>query len=98
VAFEYRWAEGHYDRLPSLAADLLGRNVDVIVIGTTPATLAAKSPTSTIPIVFNVSEPVGQGAGRQFLPAGRQPHGLQHDVHGADAQAARAALRGGSPD
>src|SRR6516162_4693665 len=52
VTIEWRWAEGHYDRLPALAADLVGHRVDVIVTGTTPAAQAAKSATSTIPIVF----------------------------------------------
>ena len=61
VTIEWRWAEGRYDRLPALAADLVGHKVDVIVTGTTPAALAAKSATSTIPIVFNVGDPVGQG-------------------------------------
>jgi len=52
VAFEYRWAEGHYDQLPALAADLVSRNVDVIVAGGTPPILTAKSATSTIAIIF----------------------------------------------
>jgi putative ABC transport system substrate-binding protein len=52
VAIEYRWVEGHYDRLPALAAELVGRKVDVIVTSSTPGIQAAKAATSTIPIVF----------------------------------------------
>jgi putative ABC transport system substrate-binding protein len=52
VAIEYRWAEHRYDRLPAIAAELVGLNVDVIITGGTPGILAAKSATSTIPIVF----------------------------------------------
>jgi len=56
VVSEYRWAEGHYDRLPTLAADLVRRQVDVIVAATLPAAVVTKQSTSTIPIVFWVGD------------------------------------------
>jgi putative ABC transport system substrate-binding protein len=61
LAIEYRWAEGRYDRLPTLATDLVGRAVDVIVAAGPPSARAAKSATSTIPIVVATADPVGEG-------------------------------------
>jgi putative ABC transport system substrate-binding protein len=59
VAIERRWAEGHYDRLPALAAELVSRKVDVIVsTGGSPTALALKGATSTIPIVFRLGADV----------------------------------------
>jgi len=54
VRIEYRRAEGRYDRLPSLASDLVGRKVDLIAAFGPPSATAAKNATSTIPIVFTV--------------------------------------------
>ena len=59
---KYRWAEGQYDHLPVLAAELVRRRVDLLVAGDGPSALAAKAATTTIPIVFNTGiEPVQAG-------------------------------------
>ncbi len=81
LAIEYRWAEGNYDRLPALAADLVGRKVDLIMASSPPSALAAKSATSTIPIVFrtggeavevglvtSLARPGGNLTGVSFVP------------------------------
>jgi putative ABC transport system substrate-binding protein len=63
VAIDYRWTLGQYDRLPALAAELIGLRVAAILAaGGPPSALAAKAATSTIPIVFSAaSDPVGLG-------------------------------------
>jgi putative ABC transport system substrate-binding protein len=62
AAIEYRWAEGQYDRLPAMAAELIERKASVIAALTTPAAVAAKAATTTTPIVFTtIGDPVQLG-------------------------------------
>jgi putative tryptophan/tyrosine transport system substrate-binding protein len=62
VAIEFRWADGRYDRLPSLAAELVGQNVSVILATDVPSAFAAKAATKTVPIVFVTgADPIKMG-------------------------------------
>jgi putative tryptophan/tyrosine transport system substrate-binding protein len=77
LAIEYRWAEGHTERLPELSSELVRLKVDVIVTHNTPPPLAAKRATSTIPIVFATSgDPVGTGIVASLARPGGNVTGL----------------------
>jgi putative ABC transport system substrate-binding protein len=72
IVVEYRWAEGKYDRFPALVAELLAAKVDLIVTAGTPASLAVKKATTTVPLVMvAVGDPVGTG----LVPSLARPGG-----------------------
>ena len=86
IAIEYRWAEAQFDRLPALAADLVGRKVDVVVTeGGDPSVFAAKQATSTIPVVFHTRrDPVASGLVASLARPGGNLTGFS--LHGLGAK------------
>jgi putative ABC transport system substrate-binding protein len=78
IAFEYRYGEQKPERLPELARDLARLNVDLILVVATPAALAAKGATTTIPIVMvNTGDPVGTGLVTSLAQPGGNTRGTR---------------------
>jgi putative ABC transport system substrate-binding protein len=89
VAFEWRWSGGQNERLPALAAELVSRDVDVIVTNSTLGALAAKNATSTIPIVFvGVGDPIGMGLVASFSRPGGNITGFSNLMGGMSSKVA----------
>lgn len=97
IAFEYRFAEGRYDQLPALAAELINRNVDLIAASPTPAALAAKNATQTVPIVgISFDNPVQQRLVASLARPGNNVRGISYgdgpEIFGKDLELLREAV------
>jgi putative ABC transport system substrate-binding protein len=95
IVIESRWAEGQFDQLPAMANELVQRKVAVIIAFTTPAGLAAKAATSTIPIVLLTGDPVGTGLVASLSRPGGNITGLSYmipETHGKCVELLRDIL------
>jgi putative tryptophan/tyrosine transport system substrate-binding protein len=96
IAIEYRWADGNYDRFPTLAEELIGAKVDAIVTAGTPAALAVKRATTTVPLVMvAVGDPIGTGLVSSLARPGGNLTGLSSiapDLEGKRLQLLREVL------
>jgi putative tryptophan/tyrosine transport system substrate-binding protein len=87
IAIEYRWAEGKYERFPVLIAELLAQRVEVIVTAGTPASLAVKKATTSIPLVMvAVGDPVSTGLVASFARPGGNITGINSTVEGLEGK------------
>ncbi len=98
IAIEYRWAEGRYERFPALVAELIAAKVDVIVTAGTPATLAVKQATTSVPLVMvAVGDPVGTGIVASLARPGGNITGLSSitpDLEGKRLELLREVVPG----
>lgn len=96
IAIKYLWADGHYDRFPGLVAELIAAKVDVIVTAGTPAALAVKQKTTTVPLVMvAVGDPVGTGLVQNLAHPGGNLTGLSSiapDLEGKRLQLLREVV------
>jgi putative ABC transport system substrate-binding protein len=97
VAIEYRWAEGRFERLPALAAELVALKVDIIAASPTPGVVAAKNATHSIPIVgMGLTDPVGHGVLRDLARPGENVTGVTYsvgsDIFGKDLELLREVV------
>lgn len=100
IQLEYRWANGHFEKLPTLANELARKRVDVIVAAVTQASLAAKKATDTIPIVMiAVSDPMGSGLVHSFARPGTNVTGtssMTAEIVGKQLELLKEILPGNS--